>query len=205
MAAVILTRRRLLRHPAFALVEAGRPRHDPGQETRVEAPAEKTGPDAAALLARLCDQVERLGKSSYRAAAQQESLARDLGEVLAHLRGAGAELPSSFVTEQFLPLVDSLHRFVEVLSHREQEGLAEGARLVAARGEACLAALGIEPIPALGERFDPRRHQAIEVRPAPPAMEGRIIEEVVRGYRRGDRVLRFAQVVVGKQEQKWTG
>ncbi|GEM_PF-2786036 len=205
MAAVILTRRGLLRHPAFAFDEADRPPHDPGQEARPEAPAAKAAPDTAVLLARLCDQVEKLGKNSYRAAAQQESLARDLGEILAHLRGSGPEPPHSFVAEELLPLVDSLHRLVEVLSRHEEKGLAEGACLVAARGDACLAALGIEPISAVGERFDPHRHQAIEVRPAPPEMEGRVIEEIVRGYRRGGRVLRFAQVVVGKQETKWTG
>lgn len=204
MAAVILTRRGLLRHPAFALDETSGPARVAGPQVPHEVHAAQAVPDAAAPLASLLEQVEKIGKNFYRAAAQQEALARDVAEMRAHFRAAGMEPAPSFVVEKLLPLIDALHRLVEVLAQHEDVGLAEGARLVAARGDACLADLGIEPIPATGERFDPRWHQALEVRPAPPESEGRVIEVVVRGYRRGSKILRPAQVIVGKREDKWT-
>lgn len=207
MAALILTKRGLLRHPAFAFTEAPRTGAGPLQ---IPGAAEATAAGFAeitASIAQLRGEIEKAGKNLYRFATQQESVDKDIHAILEHLKRAGqaeAVTASPRQAEKFLPLIDALHRLARVLSQWENGVLAEGVQMVLAKGEAYLASLGIEAIPAAGQRFDPRLHEALEVRQAAPEMEGFILEEIVRGYRMGSKILRAAQVVVGKQESKWT-
>jgi molecular chaperone GrpE len=54
---------------------------------------------------------------------------------------------------------------------------------------------GVKPIPAEGQPFDPRVHEAVA---HVDGEEGKVLSEVQRGYMLHDRVLRPAMVVVGK-------
>lgn len=81
------------------------------------------------------------------------------------------------------------------------EAWLEGLRLLERRLIGAFAREGVEPIPAVGEPFDPRRHLAVAVeRPGPStdaaARPNVVVREERRGYRAGDRVLRPAEVVV---------
>ncbi len=62
-----------------------------------------------------------------------------------------------------------------------------------------LKKLGLEPIAATGQPFDPNLCQAVGVVDVPdPAQDGMVKEEVLRGYRLGEQVLRPANVMVGR-------
>ncbi|MEP7190185.1 MAG: nucleotide exchange factor GrpE, partial [Roseiflexaceae bacterium] len=66
-----------------------------------------------------------------------------------------------------------------------------------------LAAADVQPIDALGQPFDPQQHVAIGV--VPPSQEspaGTVVEELRRGYRAGERVLRHAEVLVAASEEQ---
>jgi molecular chaperone GrpE len=58
---------------------------------------------------------------------------------------------------------------------------------------------GVAATGAVGERFDPERHEAIAVRDADEADDNGVVEVSRSGYLLGDRVLRPAQVVVGRR------
>ena len=82
------------------------------------------------------------------------------------------------------------------------EAWLEGLRLLDRRLLGVFAREGVEPIPAVGEPFDPRCHLAVAVeRPGTSsdavALPNVVVREERRGYRAGDRVLRPAEVVVG--------
>jgi molecular chaperone GrpE len=63
-----------------------------------------------------------------------------------------------------------------------------------------LGQFGVTHAPALGEVFDPNRHDAIAVVPvADPAQAGRVIDVMREGYLIGDDTLRPASVAVGKR------
>ena len=64
---------------------------------------------------------------------------------------------------------------------------------------------GITRIAAIGERFDPHRHQAMFEVPDPTMPAGTVVEVVQEGYQIGDRVLRAALVGVSKDGPKATG
>jgi molecular chaperone GrpE len=78
------------------------------------------------------------------------------------------------------------------------EAWAEGVRLVANRMNEYLGRHGVSVMDPAGEPFDPRHHEAILEVDAPGAAPGEVVQVVLRGYRRGDHVLRPARVVVAR-------
>jgi molecular chaperone GrpE len=65
-----------------------------------------------------------------------------------------------------------------------------------------LAKLGVQPIPAKGQQFDPHVHEAIEMVETPDAPDHEVVEEWQRGYKLKDRLLRPAMVKVAKNPGK---
>ena len=65
-----------------------------------------------------------------------------------------------------------------------------------------LERLGVKPIEALDQPFDPNKHEALLRVHAPEAEEGVVVDEIRKGYYLHDKVLRPAQVTVGTHEQE---
>lgn len=101
---------------------------------------------------------------------------------------------------QLLPVLDNLDRTLQAATdRRESTALVEGVRLVRAQLENVLRGYGVDRIDAVGARFDPRVHDAIQVAPVrDPARHELVLEQVEPGYRFGDRLLRPAKVIVGQ-------
>lgn len=76
----------------------------------------------------------------------------------------------------------------------------EGMRAVQRQIEKILESEGVTPIETQGQAFDPKVHEAMFYEPAPGANEGQILDELQRGYRLNDRVLRPSRVKVAKGE-----
>jgi molecular chaperone GrpE len=102
--------------------------------------------------------------------------------------------------EGFLPVVDDLDRgIVAARKHTDSADVVEGLELVRRSMLAKMASLGVKHAPALGEVFDPARHEAIALVPVgDAAQDGRVIDVMREGYLIGDETLRFAGVAVGK-------
>ncbi|MCP9493135.1 MAG: nucleotide exchange factor GrpE [Pyrinomonadaceae bacterium MAG19_C2-C3] len=96
-----------------------------------------------------------------------------------------------------LPVVDNLTRAIQAAeSGTSVENLLEGLRGTLNGFEAALMAAGVEPIPAIGEQFNPELHEAVDT--VEGTNEGRITAEYGRGFRLGARLLRPARVQVGR-------
>ncbi len=78
------------------------------------------------------------------------------------------------------------------------ESLIEGLELTYRRLQDSLARRGVSPITAEGKPFDPHLHEAVERAPCAPDQDGIVLREERRGYRSAERVIRLAQVVVGR-------
>jgi hypothetical protein len=79
--------------------------------------------------------------------------------------------------------------------------LREGLVLLQVRVRNLQRSFGLEPIPSVGRRFDDRCHQVCGVCDHPGLADGEVAEEVLPGYRLGDRVVRPALVVVNRRNQ----
>jgi molecular chaperone GrpE len=110
---------------------------------------------------------------------------------------------NSDLLRDLLPIVDDMDRALKVLEQSEQKELidspfAEGVKLVRNKMHQTLERKGLKAFDAAGKPFDPDRHEAITQIPAPTEeLKGCVVDEIEKGYTLGDRVLRFAKVVVG--------
>jgi molecular chaperone GrpE len=92
---------------------------------------------------------------------------------------------------EWIEAVDSVDR---ALAMQPSDGL----RSVLEQMEAILTRQGIERVGAAGDRFDPELHEAISVRGSDQVPDRTVLDVARSGYRRGERVLRPAQVVVSR-------
>ncbi len=106
------------------------------------------------------------------------------------------------VARKLLPVVDNLaraldaERTVEAQESKEFRHFLHGVELINKQLNDVLESLGIQPIAAVGERFDPHVHEAVVTEPSDKYEPDTVTEEIARGYRIGDRLLRPAMVKV---------
>jgi molecular chaperone GrpE len=103
---------------------------------------------------------------------------------------------------EILPVIDNVERAVESVRKHDDSNfqLREGIELILSQFLNALEKLGVQPIEAVGQPFDPTKHDALLRVHAPDSMEGLVVEEVRKGYYLHDKVLRPAQVTVGTSQ-----
>ena len=99
----------------------------------------------------------------------------------------------SDVVGQILPIADNLER---AGMYSEGEKVAEGLRLTMNALNECLSKLGVTAFGVPGDKFDPNLHNAIMHEEDESKGEGEIVEVFQPGYKRGDKIIRYAMVKV---------
>jgi molecular chaperone GrpE len=94
--------------------------------------------------------------------------------------------------EQFLPVLDNFR--LALNSNGTAEQLRTGVELIAKQMDEVLRALNVTPVETVGQPFDPRVHEALESVERTDLPDHQVIDEVRRGYRIKDRLLRPALV-----------
>lgn len=104
----------------------------------------------------------------------------------------------NFITD-LLPVRDNLQRAIAAAENDSaSKTIIEGLKSTIASFDAALTAAGVEPLVAIGEQFDPEKHDAIDLFPVEPEQDGLVVSEYAKGYKIGDRLLRPARVRVGR-------
>ena len=99
-----------------------------------------------------------------------------------------------------LPILDDLERaFASILPRLAKHNWVDGIRLIERKLRASLEAQGLSQIKALGEPFDPNLHEAVM---SSKGKKDTVVEELQRGYKLHDRVIRPSRVVVGNGEEE---
>lgn len=106
------------------------------------------------------------------------------------------EYAAADALKSLLPVVDSLDRALQVKSDAEE--FRNGVDLIYKQLQTALAKLSVHPIASKGEPFDPHYHEAIEMVETTEAPDHHVVEELQRGYKYKDRLLRPAMVKVAK-------
>jgi molecular chaperone GrpE len=106
------------------------------------------------------------------------------------------EYAAADAIKSLLPVLDSFERALQVKS--EAGDFRSGVELIYKQLQDALAKLGVRAIPAKGEPFDPRVHEAIEMVETSDAPDHEVLDELQRGYKIKDRLLRPAMVKVAK-------
>ncbi|HEV2698983.1 MAG TPA: nucleotide exchange factor GrpE [Terriglobales bacterium] len=98
--------------------------------------------------------------------------------------------------KSLIPVLDSFDRALR--SSPEKSEFHAGVELIHKQLQDALAKIGVRPISAVGEQFDPRYHEAIEMVDTNSAKDHEVIEELQRGYKLKERLLRPAMVKVAR-------
>jgi molecular chaperone GrpE len=99
----------------------------------------------------------------------------------------------------FLPVGDNLDRAMSVAPSKPDEQIApllKGLEMVRTDFASALGKHGIKPIESVGKPFDPSVHDALQQMDTPDYPPGVVMMEYEKGYRRGDKLLRPARVIV---------
>ena len=95
---------------------------------------------------------------------------------------------------KILPVYDNLERALK--QETADEAYRRGVEMTMNQFLEVLKGLGVEPIEALGAVFDPKEHNAVMHTEDPEKGEQEIVAEFQKGFRMGDRVIRFSMVQV---------
>jgi len=107
-------------------------------------------------------------------------------------RIADRDYAAGSVVEKFLPVVDNFQ--LALKSHGTAQQMRHGIELIVKQMEEVLRQMQVVPIPAVGEPFDPRLHEALGAVDRDDLPDQHVAEEVRRGYRLRERLLRPALV-----------
>jgi len=107
---------------------------------------------------------------------------------------------SEDVMRAMLPVLDDFDRAYVEISKTAEKDLLKGVELISNKLRDTLKNKGLEPIAvAQGDAFNADDHEAITQIPAPSAdLKGKIIDVIEKGYKLGDKVIRFPKVVIGQ-------
>jgi len=145
----------------------------------------------------LADAQDRLTRRQADFENYRKRIERDRGE--SHNRA------TADVVNKFLPVIDNLRRALEAERSLQASESAEfrhflhGVELINKQLDEVLESLGVEAVPAQGARFDPHLHEAVVTEPTRDYEPDTVMQEIVRGYRLGERLLRPAMVKVATE------
>lgn len=168
---------------------------DEAQEAEAEQAREATVEEWQAALELAVKQRDELKDSLLRAQADFQNFKRRNQTA----RSDGYEDGVREAISAMLPAIDNLERALDAAEKAEGgEALAEGVRMTLNTLMEGMKRFGFEEVPALGEDFDPEKHNAVmrEVGETP----GKVLEVFQKGYRVKDKIIRYAMVKVAVEE-----
>ena len=180
--------------------EKKQPRQEaPAEETAAEnaAPVEEAAEETFTVTKSQMEQMEQLAKvlaeandKYLRLAAEYDNYRKRTAREKEHLYG-DAKIDT---IKPFLAVLDNLERGVS--QFEEGDGHRQGMELICKQFMEVLGQMGVTEIPALGQPFDPEKHNAVMHAEDESVGENTIVEVFQKGFMIGDKVLRFAMVKV---------
>jgi len=163
---------------------------------RESAPAEDQTGGGGALSAKLAETEKELAELQdkyLRALAESENVRKRIR----HQSEENIRLQREAMLRDLLPIVDNLERAVDAArGGGNGRPIVEGVEMVLHSMREFLRSHGVTPLAAVGEPFDPARHEAIDTVRSDFHPPNTVVDEVHRGYQIGERILRPARVTV---------
>lgn len=167
-------------------------------ENATDTSAEMTEPQVDEV-AQLKEELASAKDQNLRLYAEFENFKRRNAKERLELMGSA----NRDVMEAMLPIVDDFERAIKNITRTEEnKALFEGVDLIYQKLTETLKQKGLKPMESsIGNDFDVERMEAITRLPVPDKKQhGKVIDEVEHGYLLGDKVLRYARVVVAHHE-----
>lgn len=174
--------------------EVNEEQKDNSAEKEVVAEATEQAPELSELDKAVADAAEWKDKYVRLYAEFDNYKRRTSKERIDLLKTANEDLMSSLI-----PVMDDFDRALKnIPATEETKVLREGVELIHNKFNKTLTQKGLTPMNAQGQVFDTELHEAITQIPAPTAdLKGKVVDEVEKGYLLGEKVIRYAKVVIG--------
>lgn len=177
-------------------------------EARYQSPQANTGELGGPVLAELVATRAELKRVEAEAADLKDRLARRQADFENYRKRVERERADTYeravaeIASKLLPVLDNLKRALDVEANVESTESDEfrhflsGVDLIFKQLAGVLEALGVKPILAVGARFDPHIHEAVVSESTDEYEPDTVMQEIIRGYRLGEKLLRPALVKV---------
>lgn len=162
-----------------------------------------------ALDAAIEERVEEISKEeqlSQDLASEKDKFLRLFAEFENYKRRTARERIELFKTANqdvllaLLPVLDDFDRALSEIKKTDDNILIQGVELIQEKLKSTLVSKGLEQVDVnAGDAFDADFAEAITQIPAPsPKMKGKIVDVIEKGYKLGDKIIRFPKVVIGQ-------
>ena len=118
------------------------------------------------------------------------------------MRAAWAKASEQYILEEFIPVYEN---FKKAFAHKESmsdektwQQWADGIGHIKKQFADILKSYQVEEIKTVGENFDPRLHEAVAEEVVEETEAGLILRELEGGYKRGDKIIKPARVIISK-------
>ncbi len=173
-----------------------------------QTPIEINENDSDALDAKIEDRVEEITKEEQLTqdlASEKDKFLRLFAEFENYKRRTSKERVELFKTANqevllaMLPVLDDFDRAIAEIKKTDDNILIQGVELIQEKLKSTLVSKGLEEVEIkAGDAFDADFAEAITQIPAPsPKMKGKIVDVIEKGYKLGDKIIRFPKVVIG--------
>ena len=155
-----------------------------------EGTDENAGPEtlteAQEAIAELNERIVRLTADfdNFRKRAQRE-------------KDEARQFANQGLLEKLLPVLDNFEMALTAVKDAGPS-VRDGVQMILDQLRGVLKESGVEPVDAMGQPFDPNLHEALSQEETTEVEEGTVVQQVQRGYKLNDRLVRPARVVVAK-------
>lgn len=185
-------------------------------ERKVKMSEEKSEPirvevkegDQAKAEALTPEQIQELKAKAAKADEHWERLLRQAADLenykkrAARDREDGIKRANSDLLAKLIPVMDNFEMALAAVNNADAkavDSLKTGILMIHGQLKAAVADAGLEEVDATGKAFDPNLHEAISQQESKDVPEGQVIQQLRRGYKYKDRLLRPASVIVAKK------
>jgi len=153
------------------------------------------------------EQLEELKQRAAKADESWERLLRTTADFdnykkrAAREKQEAAKFANESLLQKLVPVLDSFDMAMAAAQNNQPESvqsLQTGISMVHEQLKSALAEAGLEEVDATGKRFDPNLHEAVSQQETTGVAEGQVLQQLRKGYKLRDRLLRPASVVVAK-------
>ena len=156
---------------------------------------EATVAECEELLNAKEEEIKRLQDRILRLAAEMENTRKRLERE----KSEGICFANESLMRELLSVLDNLDRAIQHAENGSDfESLLKGIRMIQKGFLDSLAKFGCTPFESLNQDFNPNLHEAVMQQEAPGEAENKVLQELQKGYKLNDRLLRPAMVVVSK-------
>ncbi|MDB6032683.1 MAG: GrpE protein [Verrucomicrobiales bacterium] len=175
-----------------------------GAEGQTSSAPSQEGPCSPEELAQLRSQAAKareLQDMLLRTAAEFDNYKKRI----AREKQEAAKYVNEPILQKLIPVLDNFEMAFAASGSNQNvsvQSLQTGVNMILSQLKSVLSETGLEGIDAVGQKFDPNIHEALSQQETADVPEGQVVQQLRRGYKLRDRLLRPAAVVVSKSPEK---